>query len=91
MPRSPLGQPSREEFLAWRENPVSQWVFRALQAVAEVQRQGWTAASWDQGEANPLLLVELRSRADAYRAAEETNYEAFCALNEQDPEAGEEQ
>ena len=83
------GQPTKEGFLTWRDNPVTQWAFRALQAAAEAQRQGWTKASWEEANPDPLLLTELRTRADAYLALEETEYDAFCAMNDQDPAAGE--
>ena len=84
-----LGQPLREEFLAWQEHPVSRWVFRALEAASEAQKSGWMQASWDQQEPNPVLLAELRSRSDALRGLFETEYDRWCELNGQDPKAGE--
>jgi hypothetical protein len=39
--------------------------------------------SWAKGEADPELLIELRTRADAYLALVETEYEQWCeALGE---------
>lgn len=70
--------PSREAFDAWRENPVTLFVFAALSRAASEQQTSWAATSWHGGIADQALLTELRVRADAYRAIEEGGYEAFC-------------
>lgn len=76
--------PSREDFIRWREDFVTRWVCRALEADAEAQKAAWDSASWDHGGANPHLLTVLRTRADAYRAMSELNYEGVCeALGEE--------
>lgn len=90
MQRLSLGQPTLGEFLAWKEHPVSLWVFKALQESSDRQKAQWEAQSWGEGTANPLLLLELRTRADAYEAVEATEYDAFCVMNGHDPAAGEE-
>jgi hypothetical protein len=70
--------PSVEEFARWREDNVTRWVFRALAHNAEECRQEATTAVWDHGNLNPLLLKELRTRADANRTLIDSSYEAFC-------------
>ena len=70
--------PTSEEFDAWRAEPVTQFVFAALRAAQDAQRDQWQAASWVRGEADELLLTELRTRADAYAGLEETDYDGFC-------------
>jgi hypothetical protein len=77
--------PSSEEFLAWRESPVSQWIFKAVKASAQAQKAHWLTESWEGAKADPLLLCELRTRADAYTALEETTYEGWCDANGDDP------
>ncbi|MDB5584305.1 MAG: hypothetical protein JWR80_9481 [Bradyrhizobium sp.] len=74
-----------EEFQAWAENPVTKWVFKAVKRASELQKDAWDKASWDEGEADPLLLTELRARADAYLAIVETPYERMCELNDEEP------
>jgi hypothetical protein len=75
---------SRDDFARWRDDPVTRWVFKALASDADAQREAWTKHSWDNGHANPATLLELRTRADAYRAMEEVSYAGLCeALGEQ--------
>lgn len=88
VPHLSLGQPTKDEFLAWKDHPVSRWAFRALKAASEAQRAAWMADSWDKGQADPVALAVLRTRSDAYAALEEPEYEDWCALNGDDPQAG---
>lgn len=82
----PLDQaPTSEEFLQWRDHPVTKWAFRAVQAAAEAQKAGWLTQSWEANNPDPLVLCELRTRADAYLALYETPYEMWCELNGQEP------
>lgn len=75
-----------DEFQDWRDHPITQWVFKAIEHGAEAQRQGWLDASWEDNRADPLLLCELRTRADAYRAIIDTSFERWSELHEH-PEA----
>jgi hypothetical protein len=70
--------PSREAFDAWREHPVTLFVFAALSHAARENETAWKDASWQGGIADQVLLNELRVRADAYKSLEEGGYEAFC-------------
>lgn len=79
--------PSRDAFEAWREHPVSLFVFAALSRAADEQQTTWATTSWHGGTADQALLNELRVRADAYRAIEEGAYEAFCEWAGVEPEA----
>jgi hypothetical protein len=74
-----------EEFQAWREHPATQWVLRAAEKAADLQQIAWNDASWGRGEADPLMLTELRTRADAYRALGETSYEDWCSVLGEEP------
>ena len=75
-----------DEFQDWREHPITRWVFSAIERGVELNRQGWIEASWDKGRCDPLELCELRTRADAYRALIDTDYQTWSDLNEH-PEA----
>lgn len=65
---------TEEEFLAWREDPTTVAIVALLGAFADAQKAAWDAASWEKGEADEFLLVELRTRADAYRALAELSF-----------------
>lgn len=78
--------PTREEFEAWRDHPVSRMVFAGLARNADECREAWQDASWGQGHATPDLLVELRTRADTLRTLEDASYEAWCETLGLDPQ-----
>ncbi len=80
-----MPQPTLDEFQAWRDSPVSQWVFQAISTAAEAQKSEWLRRSWLANNPDPLALCELRTRADAYTALEETAYEGWCVINGQEP------
>jgi hypothetical protein len=69
---------SREDFARWKEDPVTRAVVRAHRKTADDNRDAWVKHSWDNGHANPLTLLELRTRADAYMAIAEIGYADVC-------------
>ena len=73
-----------DDFLRWRDNPVTQWVFEAAEKGALAQSEFWMDRSWGAGECDPLELHTLRARADAYRALHETPYERWVELHGDD-------
>jgi hypothetical protein len=64
-----------EEFAAWLADPVTEVVIKAHADMAEQLKQGWLDATWLTGTADPLLLIQLKTRADAYLAIAECSYE----------------
>lgn len=58
--------PSEEDFAAWRDNPVTQYVMRAYSQAAEDAKAKWIAHSWDAGVCEPSELIENRTLAAAY-------------------------
>jgi hypothetical protein len=77
-----------DEFQDWRDHPITQWVFEAIRKGAEAQRAAWIDASWGEGaswgesKSDPMLLCELRTRADAYMALVDTPFERWSELHE---------
>lgn len=69
--------PSEEEFEAWRDSPTTRWVFAACAIAAAENKRVWDEASWDTGNCSPELLLELKTRADAYLALEQTTYDGW--------------
>lgn len=70
--------PSRDDFARWRDDPVTRWVMKAHDVLAEDCRKEWVGISWGNGSANQPVLSALRTRADAYLALPEGTYEAYC-------------
>lgn len=81
-PKQPRPAITEEEFAAWRDEPVTQRILGTLSAMADAQREGWMASSWEGGNADPLLLTELRTRADAYQALSEGSYADFFGVDQ---------
>lgn len=73
---------SEDEFAQWRDDPVTVRVLAALAGMAEAQKQGWLTASWEGGASDPMLLTELKTRADAYGALAEGSYADFFGVTE---------
>lgn len=69
---------TREDFTRWRTDPVTRAVLKAHELTAEENRTAWMKQSWDNGHSNPLTLLELRTRSDAYMAISEMTYEGLC-------------
>lgn len=67
-----------DEFANWREDPVTKWVLAACEKAAAECQDGWSTTTFETGVADQLLLTELRTRADAYRALAETNWEGWA-------------
>jgi hypothetical protein len=81
----PLAAPSRDEFAAWRDDPTTQFVMRALQRNADEYREEWLRKSWGGGQADQRTLDGLRERADALLGFT-ADYEAFCETLNIEPE-----
>lgn len=75
--------PHPEDFAAWCEHPVTRFVAAAWAHAAQAQCEAWMRESWGTGNADPLALLELRTRADAYTAFMEAGLEQYVAIIEQ--------
>jgi hypothetical protein len=77
--------PSQDEFAAWCEHPVTRFVAQGWLEAAMRQRAAWSEHTWmspigPQAEDLQLLLVELRTRADAYMAFLESSLDDYVKL-----------
>ena len=69
-----------DDFASWRENAVTKFVFAALAKAEADQRDHWLETSWEQGACSPEMLLELRTRADAYRSLSELSFERLSEV-----------
>jgi hypothetical protein len=74
--------PHPEDFAAWCEHPITRFMATAWQRGAELQQLAWVETSWRKGNADPLELNTLRTRADAYMAFLETGLNDYAKLIE---------
>ena len=74
--------PTEEEFTAWRDHPVTRFVLKAYEKMAEEQKRQWADVSWEGGHCDSFELCQLRTRADAYRSMSESDLSDFTAAQE---------
>ncbi len=74
-----------EDFARWRDDAVTRWVFKAIEASIDDQKALWLAKSWELNDPKPGLLIELRTRADAYRSLIEIDYKGWANLSGEEP------
>lgn len=78
----------REDFQRWRDDPMTRTVLGALQLAEIEQKKQWDKASWGgavvRGPDMERLLIELRTRADAYAALREMTFEDLALWLELD-------
>lgn len=75
---------TKDDFEQWRANPVTEEVSRALVRLAERNKAEWMRASWDCGEANPVILADLKARYETANDLSELTFEQLEeALNEE--------
>jgi hypothetical protein len=73
---------NKEDFEAWLASPVTEEVFSLLKAKADTARWTWNNNSWYAGTVDPLLLADLRARAEALIQVTEIDFETLEEANE---------
>jgi len=53
----------QEDFDQWLAHPVTEQMIHALKRLSEETKAKWLAVSWEGGNPDPLLLADLRARA----------------------------
>jgi hypothetical protein len=74
---------TEEDFIAWRDNPVTQWVMEAYRISAAMCEQEWTTASWQFGNANQRTLDELRNKAMTFASIYEATFDDIQARHDE--------
>lgn len=74
----------KEDFEQWLGHPVTEQVMRVLRLLADAAKEKWLQESWDGGNNDPLLLADLRARAEVVKDLTELKYEDIEAyLNDE--------
>lgn len=75
---------SEEAFAEWCDHPCTKFVAASHAAMVRAQKAAWDQSSWDGGTADPLWLLELRTRADCYQGFLDAGWRQHAAnLTEQ--------
>ena len=69
--------PTKDEFIIWCQSPVTQFVARAYETAAVLQKEDWLQKSWEGGQSDPLSLAICKTREDAYLAFLQTGFEDY--------------
>ena len=69
-----------DDFEAWQENPVTQYVMKALSVVAEEAKSDWQVGAWG-GNLRPEYLAETRGRYSAYATILNMTFEGVQFVN----------
>lgn len=65
----------REAFEEWLAHPVTEHVLKRVGELAEANKQKWMDESWGSGKCDPMMLIDLKARAEAARDLSELKYE----------------
>lgn len=70
---------SREEFEAWAEHPVSQWILKAFGSQADALREDWIEGAWEADRLDPVEKTRAHTRWDILSQIGALTYETACA------------
>lgn len=73
---------NKEEFEAWKDNPITREVDRALVLWADKLKSDWMRHSWEGGGSDPSLLTDLRARAEQCADLVDLDFETLEMLME---------
>lgn len=68
---------TKEDFEAWQHHHVTEEVFAAFDRLAMQAKESWLAASWKNGHCDPVLLADLRARAEVVEDFRKITFEAI--------------
>ena len=74
----------RDDFDAWLANPVTEQVLKHVADIATQAKDEWMRLSWGGGNPDPLLLADLRAKAQIASDLANFTYEDMNAESEQD-------
>ena len=77
-----------EDFEQWRAHPVTEAITRALVMLAARNKQKWLELSWGGGQADPLVLAELRARAEGALDLSELTVEELNEVLDEESTSG---
>lgn len=78
-----------EDYLTWRDHPMTQRVFAAMRAYAENRRDLWLRMSWEGEDPDPLRLHELRGQAGAVELFLNASYDFILGQIDEDDQLSE--
>jgi hypothetical protein len=65
----------REAFEEWLAHPITEEVLKRVGELAEANKQKWIDTSWDAGNCDERVLIDLKARAQAAHDLSTIRYE----------------
>ena len=82
----------REMFEEWLAHPVTEHVLKRVGELAEANKQKWIDESWTAGKCDPMMLIDLKARAEAAKDLSEIEWsdidDGDSSLGNRDSQAG---
>ncbi len=63
-----------EQFEEWLAHPVTEHVLKRVGELAEANKQKWMDESWVAGKCDPMMLIDLKARAEAAKDLSEIEW-----------------
>lgn len=64
----------REMFEEWLAHPVTEHVLKRVAELAEANKQKWIDESWGARKCDPMMLIDLKARAEAAKDLSEIEW-----------------
>lgn len=77
-------QPDPKDFAEWLQLPVTEYVMRAMQTLAQREMEAWQAHAWE-GNLDPMTLHEARALVKISNTFTDNTLDDWKAIN--DPES----
>ena len=69
---------TRDDFAAWAEHPVTQWILSAFGSQADALREGWIEGAWNADRLDPVEKTRAHTRWDILSQVADLTYETAC-------------
>lgn len=76
-------QPDQQDFDEWLRLPVTEYVMKAMQALAQREMEAWQALAWE-GNLDPLTLHTARARVEVSNTFTGNTLDDWKAINDPD-------
>lgn len=80
-----LTAPTKDEFAAWQDHPVTRFVNAGLLRLATLAKAEWQADAW-AGYIEPVPLARVKTRVEVYADLANLNLEDARGANGMEPE-----
>lgn len=74
---------TEEDFIAWRDQPVTRWFMAAFRNSAALCKRQWHEQSWQSGIADQAALSDLRAKASVFQDVYQADFADIAARQDE--------